>query len=79
MSTTTDDAFMMDVRPTDATAHLELLERQTTQLNGNICWLMHRLEEAEGQVETLRTKNLSLRKKYPKEPDVNNPPMYEGD
>ena len=82
MSGPTDDAFMTDVRPTDPTARLELLERQTTQLNGNIRWLMNRLEEAEGQVETLRAENLSLRvqvKKDPKEPDVNNPPMYEGD
>jgi len=70
---------MTDVHPTDPTARLELLEHQTTQLNGNIRWLMYRLEEAEGQVETLRTENLSLCKKDPKEPDVNNPPMYEGD
>ena len=82
MSGPTDDAFMTDVRPADPTAPLGLLERQTTQLNGNIRWLMNRLEEAEGQVETLRAENLSLRvqaKKDPKEPDVNNPPMYEGD
>ena len=79
MSGPTDDAFMTDVRPTDPTARLELLERQTTQLNGNIRWLMNRLEEAEGQVETLRAENLSLRVQAKKEPDVNNPPMYEGD
>lgn len=82
MSDPTDDAFMTDVRPTDPTARVELLERQTTQLNGNIRWLMNRLEDAEGQVETLRAENLVLRvqaKKDPKEPDVNNPPMYEGD
>ncbi len=44
MSGPTDDAFMADVRPHDPTARLELLERQTTQLNGNIRWLMNRLE-----------------------------------
>jgi hypothetical protein len=82
MSGPIDDAFMTDVRPTDPTARVELLERQTTQLNGNIRRLMNRLEDAEGQVETLRAENLGLRiqaKKDPKEPDVNNPPMYEGD
>ena len=79
MSTTTDDAFMMDVHPTDLTARLELLEHQTTQMNGNIHWLMHCLKEAEGQVETFCTENLSLRKKDSEEPDINNPLMYEGD
>ena len=79
MSGPTDDAFMTDVRPTDPTARLELLEHQTTQLNGNIRWLMNRLEEAEGQVETLRAENLSLHAQTKKEPDINNPPMYEGD
>ena len=82
MSDPTDDAFMTEGRPNDPTNRLDLLERQAAQLNGNIRWLMDRLEQTERQVETLREENLDLRlraKKDPKEPDVNNPPMYEGD
>ena len=81
MSGPTDDAFMMGA-PSDPIEHLDRLERQTAQLNRNIRWLMDRLEESEKKVETLHEENLDLRlraKKDPKEPDVNNPPMYEGD
>lgn len=90
------DAFMMDARPTDHVARLELLERQTTQLNGNIQWLINRLDESNEQNKELRRANESLRhtnedlrdeigslrlsnKKEPKEPEVNNPPPFEGD
>ena len=85
----TQDAFMTDARPTDHIARLELLERQTTQLNGNIQWLINRLDESNQQNEELRHANEDLRdeigslrlsnKKDPKEPEINNPPPFEGD
>jgi hypothetical protein len=90
------DAFMTAARPTDHIARLELLERQTTQLNGNIQWLINRLDESNQRNEELCQANESLRhtnenlrdeigslrlsnKKEPKEPEVNNPPPFEGD
>jgi|SRR5579859_8048892 len=78
----TNDAFMMEGRSNDPTDYLDLLECQATQLNGNIRWLIDRLEQTERQVEMLHEENLDLclrAKKDPKEPDVNNSPMYKGD
>lgn len=88
MSTHADDAFA-EPRPADATARLELVERQSLQLNGNSRWLMEQLEEVRQLTRELRKANEDLRdeigilrgqaRKEAKEPDVNNPPMYEGD
>ena len=85
----TQDAFMTDARPTDHIARLELLEWQTTQLNGNIQWLINRLDESNQQNKELRQANENLHneisnlwlsnKKDPKEPEVSNPPPFEGD
>ena len=47
MSGPTNDAFMIEECSNDPTDHLDLLEHQATQLNGNIHWLMDHLEQTE--------------------------------